>query len=252
MQVIEPPRGVVPPKAKPDFSKWCISCGHCVSICPTGAISHSAMTPDQCPSTDYKVIPGPDQFEKILRHRRSIRRYKKKAPEKKILERMIYMASYAPSGHNLQPVNWVLVDNREKLNHLVDLACGWMKHMCAETPDAPYCPVFKEIAAAWDAGRDLVLHDAPCLVFAHSSTKTGTEAADAAIALAYLDLSALSFGLGCCWAGLFTMAAGSWKPLGEFLNLPEGHHLHGALMVGYPKLQFQRLPVRKPPAIHWR
>ena len=87
---------------------------------------------------------------------------------------------------------------------------------------------------------------------AHSNVRTGTESIDAAISLAYFDLAAMSFGLGCCWAGLFMMAARSWEPLGEFLNLPQHHHLHGAMMVGYPKFRFHRLPVRKPPIIGWR
>jgi nitroreductase/Pyruvate/2-oxoacid:ferredoxin oxidoreductase delta subunit len=252
LQIIEPPKGANPPEPKPEFSKWCISCGHCVAICPTGAISHSAMSPDQCLPADYKSIPGPDQFENMLRLRRSIRRFKKKTPEKEILERMIKMAGYAPSGHNLQPVKWLVFNNRDDLKHLVGLSCDWMRDMVTQMPDSPYSPVFNQIVNAWEKGNDLVLHDAPCLVMVHSKIQTGTESTDAAIALGYFDLAALSFGLGCCWAGLFMMAAKSWKPLGEFLNLPKGHHLHGAMMTGYPKLQFQRMPVRKQPKIEWR
>jgi len=252
LQIISPPKGGSPPEPKPEFSKWCIGCGHCVAVCPTGAISHSSMSPDQCPTADYKSFPGPDQFENILRLRRSIRRFKKKLPEKEILERIIKMAGYAPSGHNLQPVHWLIFNNRDDLNRMVSMACDWMKDMVAQMPDAPHSVLFKEIVAAWDLGRDLILHDAPCLVMVHSKIQTGTEATDAAISLAYFDLAALSFGLGCCWAGLFTMAVKSWEPLGEFLKLPKNHQLHGAMMTGYPKLQFQRLPVRKQPIIQWR
>jgi nitroreductase/NAD-dependent dihydropyrimidine dehydrogenase PreA subunit len=252
LQIISPPKGENPPEPKPEFSKWCVSCGHCVAICPTGAISHSAMSPDRCSPADYKSIPGPDQFEKILRHRRSIRRFKTKNPEKEVLERIIKMAGYAPSGHNLQPVQWQVFNNRDELNSMVGMACDWMKHMVTQMPDAPHSLVFKEIVAAWDLRKDMILHDAPCLVIVHSKIQTGTEPTDAAISLAYFDLAALSFGLGCCWAGLFMMAAKSWKPLQEFLELPKGHQLHGAMMAGYPKLQFQRLPVRKQPQINWR
>jgi nitroreductase len=252
MQIIVPPKDGILPEPKPEFSKWCIKCGHCVAICPTGAISHSAMSPDQCPPADYKNIPGPDQFENMLRHRRSIRRFKKQPPKKETLEQLIKMAGYAPSGHNLQPVNWLIFNNRDDLNRMVGLACDWMKHMLTQMPDAPHSLVFKEIVAAWDLRKDMILHDAPYLVIAHSKIQTSTEPTDAAISLAYFDLAALSFGLGCCWAGLFMMAAKSWKPLGEFLNLPKHHQLHGAMMAGYPKLSFQRLPVRKQPKIEWR
>lgn len=251
-QIITPPKDGNPPEPKPEFSKWCTSCGHCVSICPTGALSHSSMQPEQCPPADYKLIPGPDQFEHILRLRRSIRRFKKTQPETEIIERMISMAGYAPSGHNLQSVNWQVFNNPDDLNRLVDMVCDWMKHMLKEMPDAPQAPVFKEVVKAREEGMDLVLHQAPILILAHSSINTGIEPTDAAIALGYLDLAALSLDLGCCWAGLFTMAAKFWKPLGEFLDLPKGHQLHGAMMAGYPKLKFQRLPKRKKPAIQWR
>ncbi len=251
-QIITPPEGEIPPEPKPEFSKWCTSCGHCVSICPTGAISHSSMQPDQCPTADYKLIPGPDQFEHILRLRRSIRRFKETLPKNEVLERLISMARYAPSGHNLQSIRWQVFTKQDDLNHLVNMVCDWMKHMLNEMPDAPNAPVFKEVVNAWNEDTDLVLHQAPVLILAHSKIQTGIEATDAAISLAYLDLAALSLGLGCCWAGLFTMAAKFWKPLEEFLNLPKSHQLHAAMMAGYPKLKFQRLPVRKPPEIQWR
>jgi nitroreductase len=67
---------------------------------------------------------------------------------------------------------------------------------------------------------------------------------DSAIALSYMDLAAPSLGLGCCWAGFFMIAAGSWPPLAEAFQLPEGHKSFGAMMVGYPKFRYQRLPER--------
>jgi len=252
LQIIAPPEGGGLPEPKPDFSKWCIKCGHCVAICPTGAIRHSAMSPDQCIPADYKSLPSPDQFENILRHRRSIRRFKRETPDKQILQRLIKMAGYAPSGHNLQSVKWLIFNTRDELKHLVSMACDWMKHMTTQMPDAPHSLIFKEIVAEWDLGRDLVLHDAPCLVIVHSKIQSGTEPTDAAISLAYFDLAALSFGLGCCWAGLFTMAAKLWQPLKDYLELPKGHELHSAMMTGYPKFEFQRVPIRKAPEIQWR
>jgi nitroreductase len=131
------------------------------------------------------------------------------------------------------------------------MTTDWMKHMLKEMPESPHAPVFREVAQAWDQGKDLVLHNAPCLVIVHSRIQTSTEPTDAAIALAYFDLAALSFGLGCCWAGLFAMAVKLWEPLGKFLNLPTGHQMHGAMMTGYPKFQFQRIPMRKQPEIKW-
>jgi nitroreductase/NAD-dependent dihydropyrimidine dehydrogenase PreA subunit len=250
-QIILPPKDGNPPETKPEFSKWCTSCGHCVAICPTGALSHSAMSLSQCIPADKKMIPAPDQFEHMLKYRRSIRRFKNKIPEPATIKHLITMSSYAPSGHNYQPVKWQVFNKRDDLNQLVGMTTDWMKHMLKEMPESPHAPVFREVAQAWDQGKDLVLHNAPCLVIVHSRIQTSTEPTDAAIALAYFDLAALSFGLGCCWAGLFAMAVKLWEPLGKFLNLPTGHQMHGAMMTGYPKFQFQRIPMRKQPEIKW-
>ena len=64
------------------------------------------------------------------------------------------------------------------------------------------------------------------------------------IALTYLELAALPFGLGTCWAGFVQMAVMS-PSIQEFLNLPEGHQSFGAMMIGYPEFEYHRIPLRK-------
>ena len=75
---------------------------------------------------------------------------------------------------------------------------------------------------------------------------------DSTIALTFLDLAAPTVGLGACWAGFFMMAAAQSPRLQEALALPEGHACCGALMIGYPKYGYHRLPTRKEPAVSWR
>jgi len=64
------------------------------------------------------------------------------------------------------------------------------------------------------------------------------------IALTYLELAALSFGLGTCWAGYAHMAT-ALPSIQEVLNLPEGRQCFGAMMVGYQKFDYHRIPLRK-------
>ena len=72
------------------------------------------------------------------------------------------------------------------------------------------------------------------------------------IALSYLDLAASSFGLGTCWAGYFHAAATMWPPMRNAVDLPERHTCFGAMMIGYPKYTYHRLPLRNEPRITWR
>jgi hypothetical protein len=49
------------------------------------------------------------------------------------------------------------------------------------------------------------------------------------------------------------MAAASSSPaLINALALPGGHKCFGAMIVGYPKHEFKRIPLRNEPSIIWR
>ena len=50
----------------------------------------------------------------------------------------------------------------------------------------------------------------------------------------------------------FTHGALEWPPMQEALGLPPDHTPHGAMLIGYPKYKFQRLPLRNEAQILWR
>ena len=97
----------------------------------------------------------------------------------------------------------------------------------------------------------MIFHHAPCLVIGHSGLVTGTEPIDTVAALTYLELGSLTMGLGCCWAGLFLAAVKSCDSLVSYLKLPDGHKVHGAMIIGYPKFRFRRAPLRNSPDLSW-
>ena len=90
------------------------------------------------------------------------------------------------------------------------------------------------------------------MIVAHAYKNDRSAPAACTIALTFLDLAAMSFGLGACWAGYFNAAANFWPPMQKALSLPEGHISFGAMMVGHPRFQYQRLPLRNEPKITWR
>jgi len=112
--------------------------------------------------------------------------------------------------------------------------------------------MFAGIVQMLDKGKDIFLQGAPAVVVAYGEKNNPMCATDCAIALSYFDLAAKSAGLGCCWAGFFYMAAGSYPPMAEAVALPEGFAPYGALMVGYPKYKYTRIPARKPARIIYR
>lgn len=229
----------------------CIGCGHCVAVCPTGALSHRLMSPDQCPPVRKDWAFSPDQAEYFLRSRRSIRTYKKTPVERETLMKLIEIASHAPSGHNLQPVRWHVIEDKTELHRLTGLVVDWMRTVIAEQPGMAAAMHLDLVVGAWDVGVDVVCRDAPHVILAHGHQADITARPACVIALAYLELAAPSLRLGTCWAGFFEAAAGLWPPLQEALNLPKGHVCMGAAMVGHPKFRYHRLPIRNTPQVTW-
>jgi len=115
------PAGIIEFKDKDAFptlvdggDKLCIRCGHCVAVCPHGAMSHSTMKPEECLSVNDDWLFGPEHVEHFLRYRRSISNYKKKQVEQEVLTKLINAARFAPSGHNRQPVRWLVMYERDE------------------------------------------------------------------------------------------------------------------------------------------
>ena len=73
-----------------------------------------------------------------------------------------------------------------------------------------------------------------------------------ALALCLLDLYATTIGLGVCWGGYLYGAANADAAVFEALGLPAGHRAFGAVMLGYPKFKYQRIPVRNEPRVTWK
>lgn len=230
----------------------CINCGHCVAVCPHGALSLEKMPVESCPPVKKEWLLGPEQAEHFLRSRRSIRNYKDNPVDKKTISRLIEIAGYAPTGHNFQPVNWLVIYDGDELKRLIGIVIDWMRDSIEKQHGLAKMMHFKEIVTAWDFGINVVSRGAPHLIITHASQMDPSAQSACRNALAYLELAAGPLGLGSCCCGFFDAAAMFWKPLREALDLPKGHVPQGAVMVGYPKYKYHRLPARNEPRITWR
>lgn len=246
------PGGTSPPKLIPGGEELCISCGHCVAACPYGAASLDTMPTGACPPVRPEWHLAPEQTEHFLRSRRSIRAYKEGPVDPGRLERLIRLARYAPSGHNAQPVRWIVISGHETVRTLAGHVVDWMRMLLKRKPELTRGMGLERVVEAWDAGKDRVCRGAPHLIVAHAPAADPTAPSACTLALAYLELAAPSFGLGCCWAGYLHMAALHWPPLQAALALPEKHQLGGAMLAGEPRYRYHRFPLRKEPEIAWR
>lgn len=227
----------------------CILCGHCVAVCPHGALTHKHIPLEDCPPIDDRFILSEAQAIQFLRSRRSIRRYRDKPVEKEKVLKLIEIARYAPTGSNSQLVEWRVLTDQSRIKALAALTIDWMRQTLKEGAQETIASYFPMIVAAWEAGYDAVLRGAPALVVASTPAEAGNGMVDLTLALSYLELAAPTLRLGTCWAGLLQRAVLSSPSLKEALGIPLLHPFHYPMMLGYPQVKYQRLPERKPPKI---
>ncbi len=230
----------------------CLNCGHCVAVCSQGAFSLRAMPAEQCVPLSQGWRLTPEQIEQFLKGRRSVRIYTAQIVDREVLTKMIDIASFAPSGHNSQPVKWLVIHERDEVKRLAGLVIDWMRSLKNE--ESPLARVFRVdgLIARWEAGYDPILRGAPHLIVTHAPKNDRIAPTACKTALTYLELAALPYGLGTCWAGYFHAASTMSPSLQEVLELPEGHQCFGAMMVGYPKFEYHRIPFRNETQITWR
>ncbi len=235
-----------------EVEKLCIRCGHCVAACPSGSLLHAEISLEQCPPVQKELLLSEEQCDQFLRSRRSIRNYRDKPVPQENLQKLIEAARYAPSGHNSQGAEWLVLSARDELNRLVVVVGDWMRWMLASMPELALSIHIDKALERLEAGEDVILRGAPVLIIAHGPKDDRMVPATCTIALTHLELAATGMGLGGCWAGYFNAAASTFPPMRAVLDLPEGHLCFGAMMIGYPQFHYHRMPERKAPVITWR
>jgi len=229
----------------------CINCGHCVTVCPKSAASLDTMDVNDCKELPQGWQLSPEQVEILLKGRRSIRNFKDEPVDKKIMTDMIDTARYAPTGINKQPVKWAVVYDKDKVQELAKLVVDWMKELVkAKSPIVETFHLDRTIAD-FEQGQDRICRHAPHVVIAYAAKDDPLAPAASTIALTYLDLIAVSYGLGACWAGYVQMAINASPDVMKFLGLSKKSACFGAMMVGSPKYEYYSIPLREKAHILW-
>ena len=250
MAVIQWKKGAFPAPGA-NASRMCINCGHCVAVCPHEAVIHEKLAPADCLAVEREMTLTTAQTEHFLRARRSIRNFKETPVEKETLSEMIRLASFAPSGHNMQPVRWRVLNGRDIVKEHTGMVIDWMKLTLKKNPKFAKSLHLDMLIGAWKFGMDVVTRNAPTLILAQGPEANPTAPPACTIAMTYLDLAAQSFDVGTCWCGYFLIAASAHAPLAEKLGKNKGLKTYGAMMAGYPKFAYHRMPLRNAPDITW-
>lgn len=146
---------------------------------------------------------------RVISERRSIRKYRRERIPRDILSRILETGRLAPSSRNLQPWYFIVVEDEEIKNKLVE-ACDWQRFV-------------------GEAGAVIVVLGDPSISPRFNQ--------DPFIAASFMTLEACEEGLGVCWVGRFEE-----EKIKQLLKVPEKLKVIILLTIGYP----DEMPEPKP------
>ncbi len=214
----------------------CVHCGHCIAVCPAGAISLDGQKADDLESAGFPVPFS--TARSLFVTRRAVRNFQPEPVARELLEKLFELVAYAPTAHNAREVGYLVLNGRQSVERLLQATVRLMEEHC----------MYPNHTRNVRNGHDTLFRGAPCLILVHAPQRILSET-DCAIAANYLELAMPSLGLGSCWAGMLIEACVYGLPKG--LELPYGHKLYAALMVGIPTVSYVRVPARSLPAVTW-
>ena len=223
-----------------------------MAVCAPAALCLKAMEPQDCLALKEGWKLSPEKIELLMKGRRSIRNYRDQAVDLPVIEKLIDIARYAPSGINRQPVLWEVISGKENIRLLSEGVVNWMRAMIKDNSALAASLHFDNIVKTWDGGSDRICREAPHVILAYSVKDDPMGPQACTIALTYFELAALSFGLGACWAGYVSMAVNMSDEVCKLTGLSSRAACHGAMMLGFAKYDYYRVPLRNNPNIKWR
>jgi nitroreductase/NAD-dependent dihydropyrimidine dehydrogenase PreA subunit len=253
----------------------CIACGHCVAICPQSAISHPEFPSTAIRAIQADQMPTTEQVMALLKTRRSIRAFRDKPLVKDSIEKIIDGARFAPSGHNSQSTEFLIVQDSALLNQVSAMVIEYLKFEIKRFANPLFrtlalladrelaesglheIPGFKQMIQMFESGADPILNGAPVLLAFHAKRTIGFADVNAQLALQNASLVAHSLGIGHFYTGWVSAPcsapmARAWnRRIPSLIGVPPGNTLHGALALGYPIPRFKNMIERNPPQIAW-
>ena len=240
------------PYAKCPF--LCIDCGHCVAICPVNACIHDKLPLDQFISIEEKTPVAFEQFEKLVRKRRSIRTFKKEQINvEEIKEILNKICRYAPTGGNSQTISYKLLVNEDvekiakKMNSIFKTGYRLLNilfFLNLSKAMRENRKKLKAIIQAYESGKDPYCRGAPAILLVLTNKGYATSFEDGIIAADHFVLAAETKGLGTCYFGFLQKLIGISRSLKKLLKIPKRKKMCYSILVGYPKYQYKRTVAR--------
>ncbi len=218
----------------------CISCQHCLSICPTGALSFNNKNPENSQNIDYNDILS------LIKSRRSIRQYKEDEISQETIKKLKEMLPFIPTGCNSHSLHFSIVESKSAMDTIRERVRELLLKTISYKALAPIMNKFSRYKDAFVKGEDVIFRGAPHMIVVSSPITAPCATVDPIIALSYIELYAQHLGLGTCWCGFAQACLKFYPEICEMLEIPSGYKPVYVMLLGYPKVKYQRTPQPEP------
>jgi len=178
----------------------------------------------------------------IVKSRRSIRKYLDKSIPEEIVDKLIEVAKWAPSGMNEQPWGFIVVQDKLLIKELSDHSIPYISKVVEENPK--FIRYKKRMAVK----NFSIFYHAPCVIIILGRRDAFSYHNDCAMAAENLMLTAWSMGIGSCWVGMMSLLdKDEW--FRKKFEVPDNYTIVAPIALGY--FENKNIPVieRRAPGI---
>lgn len=220
----------------------CWGCQHCLTVCPTGAIS--VMGKDPKNSLPMVGEEAGSMIDSLITGRRSCRHYRDENVDSEMLKDMLRVLECTPSGGNKQKMEYTIVDDKEEMKKFRKIMRRETEKLKAEGR-YPYSWDEESFQIMEDRGTqamngDIFFCSAPHLFIPHMPKKFGSAPIEVGMTLAYFELMCAAKGLGCVYLGFPMNILKLLPETKALLHIPEDHFVGEAIGFGYPEFSYSR------------
>lgn len=241
----------------------CIGCGHCMAICPTDAIrveGRFTSYDDLFPLPEKETAADYESILSLYQRRRSMREFKDKPVEQKLIDKVLEAAKTAPMGLPPSDVSVVVLGSKERVRLFAKDYCTYlekirffvsktfltiMRPFWGKAGDEMFRgflrPLVHGYIKSMKAGDNMVTYDAPVAMYFYGSPYC--DPADPIIAATYAMIAAESLGLGTCMLGgvhPFIQNGKAARKFREKYGIRFKSREGLIVIMGYPKVKYQK------------
>ncbi len=175
-------------------------------------------------------------------NRRSVRVYSEEQIKQEDLDLILKAGLASPSGCNMQPWHFTVLQNKEIMN---TLNVESKKEFVNSDNE-----MFRKMASN---DKYDIFYNAPTVIVVSGEKTAVTALIDSSAATQNMILAAASLGIGSCWIGLVTFLFRSKraKEYIKMLEIPEGYEPYYAITLGYKRIQDPKSQPRRENTVNY-